>query len=184
MTMTPTADRTFRTELVLALFLIGLGVAGRTMPHVWNFSPVAAAALFAGRTFDSRGLAFIVPLAAMLIGDVILGFDQWQLEIVVYAAMLLPTAVGIMSRHWRGAGAVIATMLACSLTFFVASNVAVWAFTGIYAHDLNGLTECFFAAIPFLEKTVFGDLLWTAVLFGGAWLTRFLPAASRPHRAA
>lgn len=170
--MTDTANRTFRNELLLALFLIALGVAGRTLPHLWNLSPVAAAALFAGRTFHTRVLAFAVPVAAMLLGDLILGFDKLPLEIVVYASMLLPVAAGIATRRWRGAAVVTATMLSCSLIFFVASNFAVWAFTGIYQRTLEGLTACFIAAIPFLEKTVVGDLIWTAVLFGGAWLLR------------
>jgi hypothetical protein len=184
--MTPTADRpasSFRNEAVLALFLIALGVFARTTPHIWNFMPVAATALFAGRTFGNRGLALLVPLAAMLLGDIILGFDKWQLEIVVYAAMLLPAVAGIVSRRWAGAGVVIATMLACSLTFFFASNLAVWAVSGLYPHTFDGLVECFIAAVPFLEKTVFGDLLWTGVLFGGAWLVGRLPFASGSRHA-
>jgi hypothetical protein len=70
-------------------------------------------------------------------------------------------------------------MLSCSLFFFAATNLAVWAFSGLYPHTLAGLTACFVAAIPFLEKTVFGDLLWTGLLFGGAWLVQRAPALSR-----
>src|SRR5437588_11039908 len=96
--MTPTADRTassFRNEAVLALFLIALDVFARTTPHIWNFMPVAATALFAGRTFNSRGLALLVPLAAMLFSDIIIGFDSLRMVIVIYGCMLLPAVVGI-----------------------------------------------------------------------------------------
>jgi hypothetical protein len=179
-TMTPTADRpapSFRNEAVLALFLIALDVFARTTPHIWNFMPVAATALFAGRTFGSRGLALLVPLAAMLLSDAIIGFDSLRMEIVVYACMLLPALVGIASRRVGGAAVVIAAMLSCSLFFFIATNLAVWAFGNLYPHTVTGLIECFIAAIPFLEKTVFGDLLWTGVLFGGAWLVASLYGA-------
>jgi hypothetical protein len=172
-----------RSELLLTLFLVALGVAARTTPHIWNFMPVAATALFAGRTFNSRGLALLVPLAAMLFGDLIIGFDALPLEIVVYGSMLLPGVVGIASRRLNGAAVVVAAMLSCSLFFFAATNLAVWAFSGLYPHSLAGLTVCFVAAIPFLEKTVFGDLMWTAVLFGGAWLVGRLPAASGSRNA-
>jgi hypothetical protein len=180
--MKPTADRipaAYRSELFLALFLVALDVAARTTPHIWNFMPVAATALFAGRTFNSRGLALLVPLAAMLFGDLILGFDSLPLEIVVYASMLLPAVMGIATRRFSGAAVVVAAMLSCSLFFFAATNLAVWAFSGLYPQTLAGLTTCFIAAVPFLEKTVFGDLLWTAVLFGGAWLVQHTPALSR-----
>ncbi len=180
--MKPTADRlpaVHRSELLLALFLVALGVAARTTPHIWNFMPVAATALFAGRTFNNRGLALLVPLAAMLLGDLIIGFDTLPLEIVVYGSMLLPAVVGIASRRFGGAAVVVAAMLSCSLFFFAATNLAVWAFSGIYPHNLAGLTACFVAALPFLEKTVFGDLFWTAILFGGAWLVQHAPALSR-----
>ncbi|MEA2991617.1 MAG: hypothetical protein QOD40_537 [Alphaproteobacteria bacterium] len=185
--MTPIAQRlpaAFRSELALALFLVALDVVARTTPHIWNFMPVAATALFAGRTFSNRGLALLVPLAAMLLGDLIIGFDSLRMEIVIYASMLLPAAVGIASRRLSGVAVVVAAMLACSLFFFGATNFAVWAFGTMYPHTLAGLTQCFVAALPFLEKTVFGDLLWTAILFGGAWLMGRLPAASGSQRAA
>jgi hypothetical protein len=43
----------------------------------------------------------------------------------------------------------------------------------------QGLTQCYVAALPFLDKTVLGDLFWTAVLFGGAWAVAHGPALAR-----
>jgi hypothetical protein len=70
-------------------------------------------------------------------------------------------------------------MVACSLLFFLLSNGAVWAFSGMYSPTWQGLTQCYIAALPFLERTVLGDLFWTAVLFGGAWLVQHRPSVSR-----
>jgi hypothetical protein len=49
----------------------------------------------------------------------------------------------------------------------------------MYPLTWQGLTQCYVAALPFLEKTVLGDLFWTAVLFGGAWVAQRVPALSR-----
>jgi hypothetical protein len=38
--------------------------------------------------------------------------------------------------------------------------------------------QCYVAALPFLDKTVIGDLFWNAVLFGGAALAHFAPRLS------
>src|SRR5882672_3466236 len=64
-------NASLRADLLLALALIGLCVAARMLPHVSNFSPVAAAALFAGAMLGRRSLALLVPIAAMLISDLV-----------------------------------------------------------------------------------------------------------------
>jgi len=74
---------------------------------------------------------------------------------------------------------VVATIMPCSILFFLLSNGAVWAFSGMYPLTWQGLTQCYAAALQFLDKTVLGDLFWTAVLFGGAWLIQHVPALSR-----
>src|SRR6185369_5307543 len=74
---------TLRADLLLALALIGLCVAMRLLPHVSNFSPVAAAALFAGAMLGRRSLALAVPVVAMLIGDLVLGLYDWRVMAVV-----------------------------------------------------------------------------------------------------
>jgi hypothetical protein len=56
-----------------------------------------------------------------------------------------------------------------SILFFLLSNGAVWAFSGMYPLNPSGLAQCYVAALPFLEKTMLGDLFWTGVLFGGYW---------------
>src|SRR5437762_2688679 len=54
------------------------------------------------------------------------------------------------------------------------ANLAVWASSGMYAADLDGLVHCYVAALPFLRNTVLGDMFWTALLFGGWWSARAL----------
>jgi Family of unknown function (DUF6580) len=180
--MQPTKTRAdVLMDLAMVAFLIGFDVTARLLPHAPGFLPVAASGLFAARMLRIPALAVVVPLAAMAISGFGFAADDWRVTLVVYAAIAVPALAGIYSRRWSGALAVVATMLSCSLLFFVSTNFAVWAFSGIYALTLAGLSECYVMALPFLERTVMGDLLWTGVLFGGAWLVQHGPAlAKRP----
>jgi hypothetical protein len=166
-------------DALLVAFLIGFDVAARLLPHAPGFMPIAASGLFAARVLRLPALAVIVPLAAMLISGITMGPDDWRVSLIVYAALALPALAGMLSRRWSGAAPILATMISCSLAFFALSNFAVWAFSGMYPSTWQGLTQCYVAALPFLDKTVMGDLFWTAVLFGGAWLVQHGPALAR-----
>src|SRR5437868_11023373 len=138
-------------DLALVVFLIGLDVAARLLWHVPNVSPVAASALFAGMMLRRRSFALVVPLAALLIGDTISGFYHWQVMAVVYAALTLPAIAGILTRHLRAPWVVVPTVLGCSLIFFVTTNFAVWAWSGLYSADTAGLIQCYAMGLPFLK---------------------------------
>ena len=161
------------TELALVLSLVALDVIARLAPHAPNFTPVAASALFAGVVLRSRPLALAVPLAAMFVSDLVLGFHDWVVTGVVYAALALPALLGIWARA-RSAVLLAPLALGSSLFFFTSTNFAVWVSSGMYAHDLDGLIRCYVAALPFLQNTVIGDMFWTALLFGGWWSARAL----------
>jgi hypothetical protein len=166
-------------DVLLVAFLIGFDVVARLLPHAPGVWPFAASALFAGRVLRIPALAVVVPLAAVLLSNVALAGDDWRITLVVCAAITLPAFAGMLARRWQGAIPVIAAMLSCSLIFFAATNFAVWAFGSLYPHSWQGLVQCYVAALPFLDKTVLGDLFWTAVLFGGAWLVQHTPMLSR-----
>ncbi|MGC1464269.1 MAG: DUF6580 family putative transport protein [Pseudolabrys sp.] len=173
------ASAALRTDLLLVVFLIALDAVARILPHAPGFLPVAASALFAGRMLRIPGLALVVPVAAMTLSSPLLGAEDWRVLLVVYVAIAVPAVAGMWLRKHSGAALTVAAMVACSLIFFAASNFAVWAFSDMYAHTMSGLTQCYVAALPFLDKTVMGDLFWTAVLFGGAWLVQNAPSLAR-----
>jgi hypothetical protein len=169
------------TGIGLAVALIGLDVIARVAPHAPSFSPVAASALFAGMVIGRR-YALLVPLAAMVLSDALLGFDDWRMRLVVYAALTLPAVLGLMARNARWPVA-FPLAVASSVIFFVVSNFAVWLFGAMYTHDPAGLAQCYVAALPFFQNALIGDLLWTAGLFGSLWMVR-LAFGTRMERAA
>jgi hypothetical protein len=158
-------------ELALAFGLVGLDVVARLLPHAPNFTPIAASALFAGAVLG-RPLALAVPLAAMALSDLFLGFYDWRVMIFVYAGLTMPAAIGVLTRRSCNPIRLLPLAAASSVVFFVTSNFAVWMFSGIYARDVGGLVKCYIAALPFFQNTLMGDLFWTTVLFGGFWLAR------------
>jgi len=166
----------------LAVALIGLDVIARVVPHAPSFSPVAASALFAGMVIGRR-YALLVPLAAMLLSDALLGFDDWRMRLVVYAVLTLPAVLGLMARNARWPLA-FPLAAASSVIFFVVTNFAVWLLGGMYTLDAAGLAKCYVAALPFFQNTLIGDLLWTAALFGSLWIVRLALGSWRTQRAA
>ncbi len=180
--MTPNETRApLLNDLLLVALLVALDAVARIAPHDWNLIPVAATALFAGRVLRNGALAPIVPVAGLFIGDLFLGREDWRIALVIYAALTLPAVVGMLSRRLTGTTVVAASMVGCSLIFFVMTNFAVWAFSPLYPHTLQGLIDCYVAALPFLRNTVAGDLVWIGVLYAGLRLARRAPqVAQRP----
>jgi hypothetical protein len=169
MSMSPIRRRIPAADFLLIAFLIALDTGMRLAPHTPNFLPVAASALFAANVLRVRALALLVPFTAMALSDLVLGFHDWRVTSVVYVAIALPALAAFLPRRVRLPG-IVAIVLASSLTFFAATNLAVWAFSGMYAPDLDGLIKCYIAALPFLQNTIAGDAFWATALFGGYWL--------------
>jgi hypothetical protein len=154
--------------------MILVAALSRLLPHPPNFTPIAALALFGGAQFANPRAAFLVPLVAMLLSDLILGFTN--LTPVIYGCFALTVCLGFWVRRRRDVGRIAVAALAGSLLFFVITNFAVWAASGLYPRTLAGLVECYIAALPFFRNTLAGDLFYSAILFGGLKLAeRQLP---------
>lgn len=158
--------------------LIAAAAASRLLPHPPNVAPIAAMALFGGARLDGRRTAFAVPLAAMLLSDLAIGFHVVQP--VVYALFAATVALGRLLRGRRGAAPIAAATLLASILFFAGSNLAVWLLQPLYPRTAAGLLECFAAALPFFRNTLLGDAAYAAALFGGMALAeRRFPALQR-----
>lgn len=145
----------------------------RLVPHIPNFAPIAAMALFGG-AYLGRRYALALPLAAMVLSDLFLGFDGIASRLTVYSSFLLIGLVGLWLKNHRSFQNIVLAAVSSSALFFVITNFGVWAFGTIYPKTIEGLMACFVAAIPFLRNTLAGDLFYTGVLFGGYELTLYL----------
>ena len=160
----------FRTERAPRyLVLVGLIVAAamtRLIPHPPNFTPVEATALFAGAYFLDRRFAILVPIAAMLLSDIFIGFFHGTLP-VVYGCMAVIAWFGHGLMKKRSALRIAGYGLASAVFFFVVTNFAVWAGSGMYPLSFAGLVECYTMALPFFKNTLAGVAFYSIVLFGG-----------------
>jgi hypothetical protein len=158
------------------------------MPHPWGFTPVAAALLYFGARGSRRQLW--VPFGLMITSDVLLNKFvyayplSWDQPVVWawYAAILwLGTQLHENSGWLRVAGAALAS----SVSFFIVSDLAVWAFGTMYPKTWSGLVSCYVAALPFFRRGLAGDMLFTAVMFGlPAIATMVARSSHKPHGAA
>ncbi len=152
--------------LIVSLILVVVSIAARLLPHLANIAPVGALALFAG-VYLPRRFAYLLPIIAMVISDIFLGFYEWPVMAAVYGSFLLMVFIGSrVQRHFHpltvGLGA-----LSGSVIFFLLTNFATWAFTQMYPHTWNGLMWAYTMGLPFFKWTVIGDLAWSVAFFGG-----------------
>lgn len=154
------------TAIVLALAL------SRLMPHPFNFSPVAALALFGGARYRNRFAAYLIPLTAVWLSDLLLNFafygrfvPLYDGALVTYAAFAMIVLLGSVALRKFSAKRILLTTLSSSVLFFVVSNFGVWAFSGMYPLNVAGIGACYIAAIPFFRNTLAGDLVYTFALF-------------------
>lgn len=165
------------------LVLVGLVLSVslfRLLPHPPNFTPVLAVALFAGAQFTDRRLALLVPLLAMLAADLFLGLHATL--VFVYGAIALMVVLGMWLKSRLSVTWTAATAVAGSMLFFIITNFGAWlALPALYARSVEGLLTAYIAAIPFYQNALAGDLLFTAILFGGFYLLkRNFPVLAEP----
>jgi len=156
-----------RLLITFLLLACALGIGARLLPHPPNFTPIAALALFTG-VYASRASKWylLAPLGAMLVSDLFLGFYEWKTMAVVYGSFFAIGLVGLLVRKYKNAGTIALGALAGSILFYLFTNFAVWAFSGMYALTFEGLMFSYMMAIPFFKFTLLGDLFYVALLFG------------------
>ena len=160
----------------LAFGLTLLSALGRLLPHAPNVTPVGGSCLFAGSRI-SGVWAYLLPLAVMIATDPIVGHAggaaggySWGSPIV-YASFMINVWIGRRLLQKVTPVRVGGAAFLCSLQFFVLTNLGVWlestlGHNPIYAANLGGLMTCYMEALPFWGRTLAGDLLFSAGIFG------------------
>ncbi len=154
---------------VLAVSLVILAAAlTRLLPHWPNFTPILAMALVGGVYAGSKKIGYVIPLAAMLVSDFLLGlvFD-WSYTFHstapwVYGSMIAITAIGRLfatSKPWQTVmfGGTIAGIL-----FFLVTNAGVWFSGTMYPHTAEGLAQAYIAGLDFYRDS--GNYLLNGVV--------------------
>lgn len=158
------------TRFLVITALIVLAILSRLLPHAPNFTAASAVALFGAAYYDKKILAFLVPITAVLVSDLLLGGLYRGME-WVYASYIAIAALGFMLRNKTTVSRVFILSVISSICIYVISDFGVWLGT-IYPHTWTGLVACYVAALPFLRNWLLGDLFYGGVLFGIFYLAQ------------
>ena len=166
-----------KNNFYFVLGLILIAAFARIIPHYPNFTPLCAIALFGGKYFNNKYIAYLLPLLAIWFSDILINnfilnnyFDgftlfysgfYWQ-----YGSFILITLIGRKTLKNLSFVRLLGISISSSLLFFVISNFGVWISSSFYSKDVFGLIACYVAAIPFYYGTFSGTIFYSFFLFG------------------
>lgn len=167
---------------MLAIFFVISGVLLRLAPHIPNFTPITAAALFGGVYLNKRSALFI-PLLTLAVSDYLLLYiNPYNTPMVnfhiiyplsamfhsttlyVWGSFTISGLIGLWLRKHNKPTYIIVASLFASLQFFLITNFGVWA-GGYYGRGIDGLVQSYLMGLPFYRYTLLGDLLYATLLF-------------------
>tara|TARA_B100001057_G_scaffold428648_1_gene454276 strand:+ start:2472 stop:2984 length:513 start_codon:yes stop_codon:yes gene_type:complete len=138
--------------------IIILLATARLLPHPPNFTPILGMAVFSGAIISKRLIAYLIPLAAMLLSDLYLGLHSgipiiyFSLAVCVLIGTFIEARVTILN-----------SFLSISLgvlVFFLITNLMVWYGSGMYEFSISGLMTCYLMGLPFVQNTFISSLLY------------------------
>ncbi len=174
--------------------IIILAVLSRFIPHLPNFAPITAIAMFSAYYLGWKQ-AVGLTLAIRFISDVFLGFVAWPMMVAIYLSHLVGVLFGVWVKNsshpplWKRGGVTVSSpslakegvggvvwlkvfvsSLGASIIFFLVTNFAF--LYSNYSHNLSGIIESYINGLPFLRGTVMGDMFYSVALFGGLALVK------------
>ncbi|MCX6764132.1 MAG: hypothetical protein NTU58_00255 [Candidatus Nealsonbacteria bacterium] len=161
-------------EIIFVVILIAIGITLRLLPHLPNFTPIIAIALFGG-VYLKRKAAVVIPLLTMAVSDMFIGRYELSLMISVYGTFFICVLLGFWLKNNKKWYTILGCTLLGSVLFFTITNFAVWIFTPWYAKTVFGLIQCYLMALPFFRNALLGDLFYVITFFGAyeiveAWI--------------
>lgn len=161
------------TTFILLAFIAILSRFAALIGHLPNFSVANATALFCGVYFVRRSNAIAFVLITLWLSDLAVNrwltghwtlfYSGWYWQ---YASYAFITLIGSTLTSQITPYKVFTSSIASSLLFFLLSNFGVWYEGLLYPHTMEGLINCYVAALPFFRNTFFSDLFFTFIFFG------------------
>ena len=149
--------------IITFLFISGILALGRLIPHPPNFTPILATAIYTPYIINDKWIAMLIPLSAMFIADIIIGFHPYMLW--VYGAIGISTLLSYWSMRFNKKYMQLTVMtLVSSILFFIITNFAVWVIWDYYPKTIDGLLLCYSMAIPFFQNTIYGTIIYTSLI--------------------
>lgn len=167
-----------KKELIFIGGLVMFIAVMRFLPHPWNITPIGALALFSG-AYISRNIALLIPICALILGDMAGGFYAPVVMLFVYAGFAASTLIGKfmlfrkLSVHRLGFA-----VISSAVMFYLLSNFGMWLHA--YPTTVDGIVLCYLNGLPYLAKSLAGDAVYSILLFGGYELIRHVFSENKP----
>ena len=184
-------DIRFIALLAIIMFLgIWRIIIVQNEDNTWmNFSPLGAMALFGGVYFSNRAKSFLFPLLILFVSDMIVMqtvYSQYASGLLyngwywTYGSFALMVLLAELFKRKVTVGSVLLMSILAALIHYVVTDFGVWLGGGRditiglpYTKDWAGLIKCYVLALPYLKSLLLGNLIFSAVLFGGFELAQY-----------
>ena len=174
----------FTPRFIFVTTAILIAAFSRMIPHMQNFSPLGAIALFGAAHLTKKWQAFLIPIVATFLSDIFINnviYAQYNPHFVwfyegfywQYGSYLIITlaAIIIFNSKVTLPRFLIGTLSSTAIFFFI-TNAGCFVGNPAYPQNFGGLMSCYAAGIPFLKGTFLGDLCYSGVLFGSFYLAQ------------
>jgi len=156
-------SRISKNTIIVFITLLVLVLLSRWVSHLWNFTLVGGAFLFAGSYFKDKKISVALMLLALLVSDLVIGFHDQMPS--VYFSYLVIVALGFLLTNSSSRLKIIGVSFLGSLLFYFITNFAVWFQGVLYPKTLAGLLDCYVMALPFYRNQLISDILSSFAFF-------------------
>ncbi len=166
------------------LILMIVGAAATRLINIdhltgWgNFTPIGAIAMFGGAYFSDKWKAYLVPLMTLFISDVVVDYIYFNKLMLfysgalwVYAAFAIMVLIGSLLKKVNVGSVVVASFASVAVHWLI-TDIDPWLHGTMYSKSLIGYGQSLIAAIPFEKNMLLGNLVFSAMLFGGFELAK------------
>lgn len=165
---------------IALISLIIIAITSRFIPHLSNFTAVGAVALFGGAMFKDGFKAFLIPIIALFVSDLLInnvlyasfyeGF-QWVTPgfLYIYGGFALAVLIGRTSVKGFKIVPIASAAVISTILFYLITNFGSWTINPMYTKDFTGLINSYIAGLPFLLNQLIGALGYSALLFGSVY---------------
>lgn len=157
------------------LYRLAVGFAGARAGFFCNFSPVAAIALCGGIYFPRR-MAFVLPLAALFVTDLLLNLYHYHVALVSlemvsrYLALTASVCIGMALRDRARLATILPASVLGSMIFYLVTNTSSWLTWPGYAKTFSGWVQALTTGVPgypstwmFYRATLVSDVAFSAL---------------------
>ena len=158
--------------IILSILIVSL-VLIRAIFNIPNFNPLGAVALMGGVLFGKNIRAYVVPMGALLAGDIIMGlssplYSEYIFSIsflMVYLSFALIIGLGMSIANKPSLTKVLGGSLLAAGVFFLVSNAGSWLALEMYPKSFTGLIAAYEAGVPFFRSTLVSQVLFSLGIY-------------------